>query len=168
MFKYSHVACTDPSLDLIIFFFARREEGLAAFEELFLYACPKFITGNAPPYHDPEALAAFQENPIQDPAQHQVKVFLSDVRTQLSNSNIRSFLKLYTTLGTDKLAGFLEIDEEELVEMMMVMKSSTRNIKWNEGGLLEGEVVNTSDLDFAIDTVSAHFTRVLLSSILVY
>ncbi|SPO39876.1 related to eIF3l - translation initiation factor 3 subunit L [Pseudozyma flocculosa] len=135
------------------------DEGLSAFEELFLYACPKFITGNAPPYHDDEALAVFREVPFPDPAQHQLKVFLGDVKTQLSNSNIRSFLRLYTTLGTDKLASFLEIDEEELVEMMMVVKSSTRSIKWSQGGLLEGEVVNTSDLDFVIDTNMVHIAE---------
>ncbi|KAH7926618.1 hypothetical protein BV22DRAFT_1194288, partial [Leucogyrophana mollusca] len=36
---------------------ARGDEGLAAFEELFLYACPKFISANPPPYEDPALLA---------------------------------------------------------------------------------------------------------------
>lgn len=130
------------------------KESLASFEELFLYSCPKFITGNSPPYHDQELLTEFISKPVSDPATHQLKIFLSQVKTQLSNSNIRSFLRLYTTLGTDKLANFLEIDQEEVVEMMMVMKASTRSLKWTQGGLLEGEPVNTSDLDFAIDDVS--------------
>ncbi|SPC60792.1 related to eIF3l - translation initiation factor 3 subunit L [Ustilago sp. UG-2017b] len=139
----------------------RGAEGLAAFEELFLYACPKFITGNSPPYHDEEALAEYKEDKtgFPDPTQHQLRVFLSDVKTQLSNANVRSFLRLYTTLGTDKLASFLEIDEEELVEMMMVMKNSTRSLKWSSGSLLEGEVVNTSDLDFVIDTNMVHIAE---------
>ncbi|KAJ9477489.1 Eukaryotic translation initiation factor 3 subunit L [Pseudozyma hubeiensis] len=134
-------------------------EGIAAFEELFIYACPKFITANSPPYHDEEALAAFSDKVFPDPTQHQLRVFLSDVRSQLSNANVRSFLRLYTTLGTDKLASFLEIDEEELVEMMMVMKNSTRSLKWSSGSLLEGEVVNTSDLDFVIDTDMVHIAE---------
>ncbi|CAD6888298.1 unnamed protein product [Tilletia laevis] len=139
---------------------SRGDDGaLPAFEELFLYACPKFITSTGPPYHDSEALSSFKETSSVDPAQHQLKLFLSDVRGQLTNSNIRSFLRLYTTLGTDKLASFLEIDEEELVEMMMVMKRSTRSLKWVEGGLLEGEVVNTSDLDFVIDTNMVHIAE---------
>ncbi|KAK0567071.1 hypothetical protein OC844_000409 [Tilletia horrida] len=139
---------------------SRGDDGaLQAFEELFLYACPKFITSTGPPYHDPEALSSFKETVHLDPAQHQLKLFLNDVRGQLTNSNIRSFLRLYTTLGTDKLASFLEIDEEELVEMMMVMKRSTRSLKWAEGGLLEGEVVNTSDLDFVIDTNMVHIAE---------
>ncbi|PWZ03232.1 eukaryotic translation initiation factor 3 subunit L [Testicularia cyperi] len=135
------------------------DEAQSAFQELFLYACPKFITSNSPPYHDDEALVEFKDKAFPDPAQHQLLVFLGDVKTQLSNSNVRSFLRLYTTLGTDKLASFLEIDEEELVEMMMVMKNSTRSIRWTQGGLLEGEVVNTSDLDFVIDTNMVHIAE---------
>lgn len=135
------------------------QESLAAFEELFMFACPKFITGNAPPYHDAEALQAFATSPTLDPAQHQLRIFLSDVKTQLSNANIRSFLRLYTTLGTDKLANFLEVDEEDLIEELMVAKASTRSIKWNEGGLLEGQVINTSDLDFVIDLNMVHIAE---------
>lgn len=32
-------------------------DALGAFEELFLYACPKFINANSPPYDDPETIA---------------------------------------------------------------------------------------------------------------
>lgn len=139
---------------------SRGEEGLAAFEELFLYACPKFITSNSPPYHDAEALEAYIKTPTMgDPAQHQLRIFLSDVKSQLTNANIRSFLRLFTTLGTDKLASFLEIDEEELTEVLMLLKSSTRSLIWSEGSLLEGEVVNTSDLDFFIDTNMIHISE---------
>lgn len=138
---------------------SRGQEGLQAFEDLFLYACPKFITGNGPSYHDHEALQSYIENPIPDPAQHQARIFLSDVKTQLSNANIRSFLRLYTTLGTDKLANFLEVDQEDLVEELMVAKASSRSVKWNDGGLLDGQVINTSDLDFAIDTDMVHIAE---------
>lgn len=138
---------------------SKGQEGLAAFEELFLYACPKFITGNGPPYHDGEALQVYIQSPMGDPAKHQLRVFLSDVRTQLSNANIRSFLRLYTTLGTDKLASFLEVDEDDLIEELMVAKASSRSIKWNEGSLLEGEVVTTSDLDFVIDDSMVHIAE---------
>ena len=115
---------------------------------------------NSPAYHDEEALVEYKQKTVfPDPTQHQLRVFLSDVKTQLSNANVRSFLRLYTTLGTDKLASFLEIDEEELVEMMMVMKNSTRSLKWSSGSLLHGQVVNTSDLDFVIDTDMVHIAE---------
>ena len=37
------------------------EEGLPAFEELFLYACPKFIAANPPPYEEGDQLAMYME-----------------------------------------------------------------------------------------------------------
>jgi len=126
----------------------------SAFEELFSYASPKFITTGSPPYHDPEALASFDEKAVPDPVQHQLKVFMADVSGQLLNADVRSFIKLYKSLGTEKLAAFLGADEEDVIEMMMVTKASTRRLKWTEGGLLEGEVINVSDLDFNIDGVS--------------
>ena len=138
------------------------EDALNAYQELFLYACPKFITCNGPPYHDPEALKDYTQSPPLDSMQHQLRIFLQDVKTQLSNVHIRSFLRVYTSLGTDKLAGFLDVDEEEVVEMMMVLKNSTRSLKWTTGGLLEGEVINTSDLGFVIDTVRIHVSCQIL------
>lgn len=140
--------------------FVSREEGLPAFEELFLYACPKFISSSPPPYEDPELLAAYVEDPPIDPPQRHLALFLSDVRSQTSVPTLRSFLKLYTSLDAAKLANFLDADEEALVQQMMVLKQSSRSISRAglEGGrLLDGETVSTSDLDFAINEVGQSF-----------
>lgn len=148
-----------------------REEGLPAFEELFLYACPKFISANPPPYHDSALLSTYLATPAPlDPAQHHLSLFLSDVRGQLAVPTLRSFLKLYTSLDAKKLAGFLDKDEEDVVQEMMVMKQSSRGISrvvggekerendergsnGTSGGLLDGQTISTSDLDFVIDEV---------------
>ena len=138
------------------------EESLAAFEELFLYACPKFITANPPPYDEPTALAQLLDSPTDtsssDPTQRHLNVFLADVAAQASVPTLRSFLKLYTSLGAKKLANFLDADEEEMVQELMVLKQASKNISRLPGsgksGLLEGENVRTSDLNFFIDDVS--------------
>ena len=134
---------------------SRGEEGVPAFEELFTYACPKFVSANPPPYEDAEALAAYLEDSHVDPAQRHLKSFIADVRTQLSVPTLRSFLKLYTSLGTSKLAGFLDTDEEEMVQQLMVLKQASRSIGrvGNEKGLLEGSTISNNDLDFVIDEV---------------
>lgn len=135
------------------------EESLPAFEELFVYACPKFISATAPPYEIPEALEAYSTDPPVEPVQRHVALFLADVRAQLSTSTLRSFLKLYTSLDAARLAGFLDADEEETVQQMMVLKQCSRRIgrlastSEKGHGLLEGEVITTSDLDFVIDDV---------------
>jgi hypothetical protein len=132
-----------------------RQEGIPAFEELFLYACPKFISANPPPYNEPSALATYIEEPQIEPAQRHLTVFLSSVRTQSPVPTLRSFLKLYTSLDAKKLANFLDADEEEMVQQMMVMKQTSRSISrvGGEKGLLEGQPVVTSDLNFVINEV---------------
>ena len=132
------------------------EEGIPAFEELFLYACPKFISANPPPYEDPELLQAYIEDPPVEPAQRHLALFLADVRAQAPVPTLRSFLKLYTSLDAKKLSNFLDADEEEMVQQLMVMKQASRSISRvdNEKGFLGGQMISTSDLDFVIDEVS--------------
>lgn len=149
-------------------------DALTAFEELFLYACPKFITANPPPYDDPNALSALlaaaaeAESPSSttaptplnaDSTHRHLDLFLADVGAQLQVPTLRSFLKLYTSLGAKKLANFLDADEEELVQEMMVLKQASRsisriNVPGAEGtSLLDGQTITTSDLNFVIDEV---------------
>ncbi len=149
------------------FTFSLRAEGLPAFEELFIYACPKFISATPPPFNDPELLALYATDPPMDPAQRHCALFLTDVRTQAAVPTLRSFLKLYKSLDTKRLAGLFGEEgegEEELVQQMMVLKMASRSVSRPEGsnatprgkddtGLLGGSVVSTSDLDFVIDDV---------------
>ncbi|KZT25590.1 hypothetical protein NEOLEDRAFT_1133589 [Neolentinus lepideus HHB14362 ss-1] len=139
----------------------RGEDGISAFEELFLYSCPKFISANPPPYDDPDALAVYVDDPPMEPAQRHLGLFLSDVRAQAPVPTLRSFLKLYTSLDATKLANFLDADEEEIVQQMMVMKQASRNVSrvGGEKGLLEGSIRPTSDLDFVIDENMLHMVE---------
>ncbi|PPQ99963.1 hypothetical protein CVT24_009542 [Panaeolus cyanescens] len=147
-------------------------DALAAYEELFLYACPKFITANPPPYDDPEytnnllASADDESNaPASQPdsSQRHLELFLADVAAQLPVPTLRSFLKLYTSLGAAKIANFLDQDEEELVQEMMVLKQSSRSISRLPGtegnSLLDGQTITTSDLNFVIDDNMVHIAE---------
>jgi len=129
-------------------------ESLESFQEMFLHGSPRFISPNPPPYETEsvEILESFSK--LKDPSQHQLELFLTQVEPQLSTATLRSFLRLYTTLGTDKLAKFLEVDQEERVlEMLMTAKGAARKLTWEKGSLLEGEVVGVSDVNFGIDEV---------------
>ncbi|THH07000.1 hypothetical protein EW145_g3687 [Phellinidium pouzarii] len=141
------------------------DDALPAFEELFIYACPKFIAANPPPFEDPEALAVYIADPPMEPVQRHLSLFLGDVRAQASAPTLRSFLKLYASLDAHKLAGFLDADEEEMVQQMMVLKQCSRRIgrvgssEGGRGGLLDGEMITTSDLDFVIDDNMVHIVE---------
>ncbi|KAF8331311.1 eukaryotic translation initiation factor 3 subunit 6 [Cantharellus anzutake] len=140
----------------------RGEEGLSAFEELFLYACPKFITSVSPPYEDPDLLALYIKDPPVDAPQRHLALFMTDVRAKLSVPTLRSFLKLYSSLDAKKLANFLDANEEEIVQQMMVLKQASRSIGragLDGGRLLDGEMISTSDLDFAINENMVHIVE---------
>jgi len=64
-------------------------------------------------------------------------------------------------LDTNKLAGFLDVDEEEMVQQMMVMKQASRSIGrvGSEKGHLEGQTISNSDLDFVIDENMVHIVE---------
>ncbi|KAF8816396.1 eukaryotic translation initiation factor 3 subunit 6 [Phlegmacium glaucopus] len=150
-------------------------DSLPAFEELFLYACPKFIAANPPPYDDPIAINTLisassqtesptQTSPPQKDATHRhLVLFLADIEAQLPVPTLRSFLKLYTSLGAKKLANFLDADEEALVQEMMVLKQASRSISRVAGSestsLLDGQTITTSDLNFVIDENMVHIAE---------
>jgi translation initiation factor 3 subunit L len=66
---------------------------------------------------------------------------------------VKSYLRLYTTMDLKKLAGFLEVEPEELRSWLLVNKQRSRQTRWTENGLLDGEVVNANDLDYAMQGV---------------
>ncbi|KAJ7489442.1 eukaryotic translation initiation factor 3 subunit 6 [Mycena latifolia] len=150
-----------------------QEDAIPAFKELFLYACPKFINANAPPYDDPAALNALlapsSPDPssaelaesLSDPAHRHLSLLLSDVVAQTPVPTLRSFLKLYTSLGAKKLANFLDADEEEMVQQLMVMKQASRSVTHVSGGkgLLDGQTASISDLNFVIDENMVHIAE---------
>lgn len=124
---------------------------------MFVHGAPRFISPNPPPYDADSSDALDAYTALPDPSSHQLTAFLAAVEPQLSTSTLRSFLRLYTTLGTDKLAKFLNVTEEQVLEMLMTAKGAARKFTWVEGGLLEGEVVGVSDINFGVDEVSFRF-----------
>ncbi|PNS20766.1 hypothetical protein CAC42_2697 [Sphaceloma murrayae] len=126
-------------------------EALPIFEELFRASCPKFISPTPPDFDHPHLNG--------DPIEHQLAIFMEDVKNNMFSPTIRSYLKLYTTMDVKKLAGFLEVDPETLRSWLLVNKQRSRQVRHNEGGLLSGDVVNTSDLDYAMQGDLIHVSE---------
>ena len=126
-------------------------ESLGLFEELFRTACPKFISPTPPDFDMPST------NP--DPMEHHLAIFMDEVKTNMFSPLIKSYLKLYTTMDLKKLAGFLETDAETLRGWLLVNKQRSRQVRWSEGGLLDGEVVNANELDYALEGDLIHVSE---------
>lgn len=126
-------------------------DSLPLFEELFRSACPKFISPTPPDFDNP-ALNV-------DPVDHHCAIFMDEVRNTMHSPTVRSYLKLYTTMDLSKLAGFLDIEPERLRGWLLVNKQRSRQVRWSERGLLDGEIVNGSDLDYALQGDLIHVSE---------
>jgi translation initiation factor 3 subunit L len=138
-------------------------EALPIFEELFRSACPKFISPTPPDFDNPEINV--------DPIDYQCQIFMEEVKNNMMSPTVKSYLKLYTTMDLKKLAGFLEVEPEKLRSWLLVNKQRSRQVRWSEGGLLDGEITNSSDLDYALqgvrlfsDLQTLHLTNLTLGS----
>ena len=117
-------------------------ESLPLFEELFRGACPKFISPTPPDFDNPAINV--------DPVEHHLGIFMSEVKANMYSPTVKSYLKLYTTMDLRKLAGFLEVEPDKLRQWLLVNKQRSRQVRWSEGALLQGDVVNNNELDYAM------------------
>ncbi|MCJ1350871.1 MAG: hypothetical protein MMC33_000852 [Icmadophila ericetorum] len=117
-------------------------ESLPLFEDLFRSACPKFISPTPPDFDNPSTNI--------DPVDHHCNIFMEEVRNNMYSPTVKSYLKLYTTMDLKKLAGFLDVEPEKLRGWLLVNKQRSRQVRWSEGGLLDGEVVNSNELDYSL------------------
>mmetsp|Transcript_3968 Transcript_3968/g.7799 ORF Transcript_3968/g.7799 Transcript_3968/m.7799 type:complete len:653 (+) Transcript_3968:140-2098(+) len=122
------------------------DSGEEGYEDLFLFACPKFISANVPDYS--RILAPSVEggaatttttnatNAIptgQDAYRLQVRQFTTEMEIQSTLRKLRSYMKLYTSIDVAKLAAFNDVREEELVQILLTCKHKTRQVQRCDG-----------------------------------
>jgi translation initiation factor 3 subunit L len=114
---------------------------------MFHYACPKFLSP-VPPNFD-----GVTDHYLMDPYNQQLKVFIEEMQQQLLISDIRSFLKLYTTLPISKLASFINKTPDELKSILLCFKHKMSNI---ESDQTNEEFRSSSEVDFYIHNDMVH------------
>lgn len=125
------------------------EEGI--YDELFSYACPKFVTASPPDFADPGAAHSTEAYRLQ------LRLFLGEVRAAALLPHVRSFLKLYTTIPLAKLAVLMEYDPAALRQALLALKRKATVKEWRGGASpLDGVWTATGDVDFYIDGDMVH------------
>jgi translation initiation factor 3 subunit L len=128
------------------------DEGV--YDELFSYACPKFITAAVPDF---ESDARDGGSHSQEAYRLQLRMFLSEVRASALLPLVRSFLKLYTTIPVAKLAALMDYEEGALRQVLLALKRKATVKEWRGGAsALDGVWVPTGDVDFYIDGDMVH------------
>ena len=137
------------------------EAALPIFEELFKYGSPKTISPHSPPYHDAASLYNYP-----DAFQNTLSIFLGDIKSIINVPDLRTLLKLYTSIGAKKLATLAGKDEEQLLRELMVLKGSMKSVTWTETsdknstlGLLNGEETVVGNLGFSVNNETIGITE---------
>ncbi|KAL6215591.1 hypothetical protein ACLB2K_015020 [Fragaria x ananassa] len=115
------------------------DEAFTIYDELFSYACPKFITPSAPSFEEPLV------NYNQDAYRLQLKLFLYEVKQQQLLSGVRTFLKVYSSISLGNLGKYMEVDESKLRTILLTYKHKTHSVD------NDGKTISNADVDFYMD-----------------
>jgi len=141
------------------------DAGEEGYEDLFIFACPKFICPAVPDYAQataPGGAATVTLSP-QDAYKHQVKHFMNEMAAQPSFHKLRSYMKLYTSISVSKLAAFNDVpQEQEFLPLLLSYKHKMRQMEQSssaEGSssrLLDGSLGTAMDIHYYINNDMVH------------
>jgi translation initiation factor 3 subunit L len=92
---------------------AKIDAGEAGYEDLFMYACPKFVSPSAQV----------------DAYKLQVQQFVQEMSSQGSSRKMRSYMKLYTSISVEKLAAFNDMTKEEFLPLLLSYKHKMNQLE---------------------------------------
>eukprot|EP00439_Symbiodinium_sp_Y106_P067513 s2602_g11.t1 len=111
-------------------------------------------TNNTTKTNNLENLENFTAN---EAHQRQLTLFLQEVRQQQALPTIGSYMKLYTSLQTSKLAQLCEMDGEGLRDQLMCVMHKTRQLVHQRVGTpLDGELNPCGEVEFYLDGDMVH------------
>jgi len=97
------------------------EAGEEGYEDLFIFACPKFISPAVPDY------ALLTGDGGQDAYKLQVRHFMNEMASQQTMRKLRSYMKLYTSISVEKLGRL--VLEAEFEALLLSYKHKMRQIE---------------------------------------
>ena len=109
------------------------EAGEEGYEDLFIFACPKFISPSVPPYElVMEGASGSVTSPMGDAYKLQVQHFMNEMASQQTMRKLRSYMKLYTSIEVEKLGRL--VLEDEVLPLLISYKHKMRQIEKGEDG----------------------------------
>jgi len=136
------------------------EAGEEGYEDLFIFACPKFVSPAVPDYgqaSSPGSSASGSSG--QDAYKLQVKQFMNEMSVQQTLRKLRSYMKLYTSIGVGKLAAFNDMGEDEFLPLLLCYKHKMRQLEQSgeaSAGPLDGKLGTALDIHYYISDDMVH------------
>lgn len=128
------------------------EEG---YEDLFIYACPKFVTPSVPRYELAIKEGAVAGPHNQDAYKLQVKHFMSELTNQQTLRKLRSYMKLYTSISVEKLGRM--VMEEDFVSLLLSYKHKMRQIEHNSSEDVTNDGNGSSSAEVVGSVMDIHY-----------
>eukprot|EP00560_Eucampia_antarctica_P005962 CAMPEP_0197824192 /NCGR_PEP_ID=MMETSP1437-20131217/1487_1 /TAXON_ID=49252 ORGANISM="Eucampia antarctica, Strain CCMP1452" /NCGR_SAMPLE_ID=MMETSP1437 /ASSEMBLY_ACC=CAM_ASM_001096 /LENGTH=550 /DNA_ID=CAMNT_0043423735 /DNA_START=74 /DNA_END=1726 /DNA_ORIENTATION=+ len=136
------------------------EAGEEGYEDLFIFACPKFICPAVPDYAQAQQSTGGTVASPQDSYKLQVKHFMNEMAAQPSFRKLRSYMKLYTSISVSKLAAFNDVpQEDEFLPLLLSYKHKMRQLEQTIEGspkLLDGTLGTALDIHYYIHNDMVH------------
>jgi len=117
------------------------EAGEEGYEDLFVFACPKFVNPAVPDYSQAMTPGCPAMPYGQDAYKLQVQHFMNEMAANTSLRKMRSYMSLYTSIDVDQLASFNDMKVEEFQPWLTCFKNKMRQL---ERGVVTTSVENTS------------------------
>lgn len=114
------------------------EAGEEGYEDLFMYACPKFISPSVPKYED--ALTEGSSTGHDAAYKLQINHFMNEMSNQQTLMKLRSYMKLYTSISVEKLQKMVQEDDFE--SLLLSYKQKTYQVEDSEDGVVRGSVMD--------------------------
>eukprot|EP00571_Detonula_confervacea_P003376 CAMPEP_0172327414 /NCGR_PEP_ID=MMETSP1058-20130122/59502_1 /TAXON_ID=83371 /ORGANISM="Detonula confervacea, Strain CCMP 353" /LENGTH=544 /DNA_ID=CAMNT_0013044453 /DNA_START=41 /DNA_END=1675 /DNA_ORIENTATION=- len=105
------------------------EAGEEGYEELFIFACPKFVNPAVPDYSQALKPGCPAIPYGQDAYKLQVQNFMNEMSTYASIRKMRSYMSLYTSIEVEKLASFNDMKVGEFEAWLTCFKHKMRQLE---------------------------------------
>lgn len=129
------------------------ESGEEGYEDLFVFACPKFVNPAVPDYTQALKPGAAAVPYGQDAYKLQVQHFMNEMAAHQSLRKMRSYMCLYTSIDVEKLASFNDMKVDEFEPWLVCYKHKMRqfergaSVKSSPGKNASKEVVKGAKSD---------------------
>lgn len=132
------------------------ESGEEGYEELFVFACPKFINPAVPNYEQALKAGAPTMPYGQDTYKLQVHHFMNEMAAQQTLRKMRSYMCLYTSIGVEKLASFNDMKVGEFEPWLVCLKHKMQQIEQTNDAGAEDKTGTAMDIHYYVAANSVH------------
>lgn len=132
------------------------ESGEEGYEELFVFACPKFVNPAVPNYEEALQAGAPTTPHGQDTYKLQVHHFMNEMAAHQTLRKMRSYMTLYTSIGVEKLASFNDMKVEEFEPWLSCFKHKMQQLERSTDSGVADKMGTAMDIHYYVAGNTVH------------